>query len=226
MKTNIKLIELMVSNGLDRHYAVFLKLKHIHVNSRVYNYSPYKFSQQSGLSRNSIKKYIDFFITEGWARIEGKDLVLISTEKLKSKYSVKLKHNIKVDKGSVTEIVNNLRYQLFILKQNQFKRLKRLKEYRDNPKGKGAVKMYRNATKQLQSYKGEFSENLKISTNKLGLLINKSKSTASRLIKQSKATVIKGKRVFIKFTNKAELPEGMFKYNRYVVKIECNQYIF
>jgi hypothetical protein len=226
MKTNIKLIELMVSNGLDRHYAVFLKLKHIHINSRVYNYSPYKFSQQSGLSRNSIKKHVDFFITEGWARIEGKDLVLISTEKLKAKYSIKLKHNIKVNKGSVTEIVNNLRYQLFILKQNQFKRLKRLKEYRDNPKGKGAVKMYRNATKQLQSYKGEFSENLKISTNKLGLIINKSGSTAHRLIKESKAKVIKGKKTVIKCTRKVDLPSGMFNFKSYVVKIECNQYIF
>ncbi len=151
---------------------------------------------------------------------------LISTEKLKSKYSIRLKHNIKIKKGSVTEIVNSIRYQLFILKQNQFKRLKELKKYRDNPKGKNGAKRYRNATKKLQSYKGEFSEHLKISTNKLGLIINKSASTASRLIKNSTAKIIKGERVFIKCKRSVDLPPGMFNFKSYVVKIECNQYIF
>jgi response regulator of citrate/malate metabolism len=63
-------------------------IKKMHVNSKVYNYSESKISKQSGLSRTATKKYIKFFIDNGWAKIKGKDLVFISTNKLKYKYGI------------------------------------------------------------------------------------------------------------------------------------------
>ena len=226
MKTNIFLIELLVNSNLERHYAIWLRLKKLHINSKIYNYTDNKASTQSGLSRTTTKKYIKFFIDNKWAKIKGKDLVFISTNKLKYKYGINHNGNISLPfKSNITDIVKILRYELFKDKQRKFIYLKTLRNNLKNPTN---LKEYKRAKSKLKSKntEGEVSTGLKISTNKLGIVINKSASTASRLIKEMGATVISGKRIIARFKHKVDLPTNCFQYKGFIFKSECNQYIF
>ncbi len=225
MKTNIRLIQLFTNNDILRQYAVWLKLKRVHSNGRVYDYTTYKFSKQSGMSRNSIKKYIQFFIDNGWAKIEGKDLQFVSHDKLKKVYGIKLKHNIKIKNQNITKIVNSLRYELLKLKQSQFKYLKQIRKDQFNPLRKGALARHKKADK-FPRLTGEFSKYLKVSLKKLALLINKSASTVSLLIKTKKAKVMPGKRFLVKFKRNIHLPHNMYWSKGNVVRCESNSYIF
>lgn len=209
-----------------RNYAVFLKLKHLHVNSRVYDYSPYKLSKQSGLSRNSIRKYMEFFLDNGWVKNEGNDIIFISTDKLKKLYDIKLRHDLKIKKElSITALVNTLRYEILKHKQKQFNYIKSTVNNLINPTGRNALTKHKRAKKMLPDYKGEVLQNLKISVRKLSFLINKSSSTVSRLIKSKGATVIRGKTTLSKFKN-VNLPNGFYWNSGFVVKVECNSYCF
>jgi hypothetical protein len=198
----------------------------MHVNSKVYNYSESKISKQSGLSRTAVKKYIDFYISNGWAKIKGKDLVFISTNKLKYKYGIGQHGNISLPfKSKIIELVKILRYELFKNKQRKFIYLKTLRNNLTNPTN---LLEYKRAKSKLKSKntEGEVSTGLKISTRKLGIVINKSASTASRLIKEMGATVITGKKIIARFDRKVELPTNLFQYKGFILKSECNQYIF
>ncbi|SRR3989304_2772917 len=227
MKTNINLIKLFIDSDIIRHYAVFLKLKHIHSNGRVYNYSPYKLSKQSGLSRNSIIKYIKFFKDNNWIRTEGKDIIFISTEKLKKVYDIKLKHDIKIENNNTLSLLtNSLRYEVLKHKQSQFKYINQIRKDQTNPTGANALKRHKKAIKVPLKTFGEFSNYLKISVKKLALLINKSGSTVSRLIKIMKATVIRGKKTLVYFKKNINLPSNLYWHKGFVVKVDCNSYIF
>lgn len=225
VKANIKLTRLFVDSGIERYYAVFLKLKSVHTNGRYYNYSPYKMAQQSGLSRNAIQKYMKFFIENKWVRVTGNDIVFISSWKLKKLYDIKLKADYPVNNGSISEIVKSLRYEILKAKERQFKYANQLRKDQCNPTGKGALKRHKKAVKSKLYFFGEFSEHLKISQKKLANLINKSRTTVGRLIKDMGATVIPGKKSYYKCNN-VDLPYGFYYNNGYVVKIECNSYIF
>lgn len=230
MKTNINLIKFLIDNDLIRQYAVFLKLKHIHSNGRVYDYSPYKLSKQSGLSRTSIVKYIAFFKEQNWIRIEKNDIIFISIEKLKALYEIKLKFDIKIKKTktiTITSLVNSLRYESLKHKQSQFKHSNQIRKDQSNPQGKGSLKRYKKALKKtIPKTFGEFSNYLKISVKKLALLINKSTATVSRLIKVKGAKVIRGKQTIMRLKRNIHLPHNMYWNKGFVVKVECNSYFF
>jgi len=215
----------MVDNDLVRHYAVYLKIKSIHSNGRFYNSSINNISKQSGLSRNAIKKYIAFFIENKWVNQECNTLNFISVNKLNILYGIKLRNTIRINtKSSVTETVNQLRYELLKQKQNQFNYLKVIEKDKNTPTD---LVSHKRALKLSKDYQCEnLSKNLMISVKKIGLIINKSSSTATRLIKTMKATVIPGDRKIFRYSANIELPNGFFFYKGCIIQKQCNQYIF
>lgn len=228
MRSNIILIQHFIDSDVIRKYAVFLKLKHSYSNSQIYNYTAYSLSKKSGLSITTINKYVNFFIENGWVKIIGSNIIFIGNEKLKEKYGIKLNDRLKIQahhKQSVQNILCTLRYEVYKLKQRQFNYVQENVKNQLNPRGKNALNKYKKAIKSRTSYNGEISQHLKIGLGKLSLMINKSASTASRLIRKKKATVIKGRKSFIKSPN-ISLPSDYYWKKGYAVKVECNSYIF
>jgi hypothetical protein len=226
MKTNIKLIQTFVDTDLIRYYAVFMKLKSLHSNSRIYNTSAYNIAKQSGLSRTAVVKYMSFFKENGWTKETFTGVVFIGHKKLKSLYSIKLRHDISIKKeDSVSAIVSSLRYEIFKHKQTQFNYIKSASSNLINPSGKNAIAKYKKARKVLPNCKSEVLGNLKISVKKLGLLIGKSASTASNLIKEKGAQVFRNKIVLDKSKN-IKVPYGFYWCGGKIIKVECNSYIF
>lgn len=215
----------MVDSDLERYYAVYVKLKSIHSNGRFYNSSLYSLSKQSKLSRNSIRKYADFFTKEGWIIKEHNTISFISSDKFNELYGIKLRNTIKLSKNkSVTEITNTLRYELLKEKQNQFNYLKEVEKDKRIPTN---LKSYKRALRLSKDYKCEnISTNLKISVKKIGIIINKSSSTATRLIKTMKSKIIQGERKIFRYSANVELPNGFFFYKGCIMQKQCNQYIF
>jgi hypothetical protein len=62
----------------------FVLLKRFFVDSRIRNYSPKSVSKRKGLKWNpvTVDRWVSRMIAEGWARIEGNDLILISKKEL------------------------------------------------------------------------------------------------------------------------------------------------
>lgn len=236
MNTSIKLIKLFSDSNILRQYAVFLQLKHIHVNSCIYKYNVHRLAQKSGMSRNSINKYVKFFLDNGWCRMHGKNIVFISLKELRQKYSVKLKHTINISRGKTQKVLSNLRYELLKQKTNQFNFLKDISNDLHNPKGKFALEKHKRALKyQRKTGKSLLIDEveLKISLKRLGKVINLSPASAFNLIKskqiEGKATVIK--ELFIKSPREffgtacKYITQGYFKGNFYYIPT-CNKYVF
>lgn len=181
------------------------------------------------MSITSINKYVKFFKENGWVKQIGNNIIFISSSKLKDIYGIKLKNETKLQahsKLSVQKLLGKLRYQVYKLKQKQFEYIQNIAKNQKDPRGKNALANYKKAKKVfLKSKNGEISQHLKIGLTKLSLLINKSTSTASRLIKENKAKVIKGRRTYIKGPN-IGLPDNYYWRNGFAVKVECNSYIF
>ena len=75
MNINQLLIKDLIEMNKQRYLAVFIKFKSIYSSGCVHNYNPSKFSSVTKLSRNSVKKYVDYFIYNGWARMDGNNLI-------------------------------------------------------------------------------------------------------------------------------------------------------
>lgn len=235
MKTNIKLIQYLNDNNLLRAYAVWLNLKHVHINSKYYDCSLLKLSKHSGISRNGLRKYVDHFKQLNWIREEGKNLVFISHTKLKALCGVKLTWDIRVSAGKVNELINNLRFEILKNKQRQFNFIKEKLVNRSNPTGKNALQKYKAAVKACLKFgvntAGEVPKNLKISLIKLSSILNISPAGVSRLISKfvlaGKCQRISNKKT-IGYHNTwlSHLPENHYQYRGFIVSVECNQYIF
>jgi len=237
MKTNIKLIQHLSDNNLIRYYAVWLRLKHMHVNSIVYNHSLSKLSSQSGISRNGLRKYIKFFIQKNWITQQDNNILFISHTKFKALNGIKFNREIKITKSSLIQtITNNLRFEILKEKQRKFNYVKSVISNRNNPTGKNALKKYKSSIKAIKNLQcnittGEAPTNLTISLNKLSKLLNISPSSISRLIKiktkQQKAVVIRDRiLVASQINSSAYIPKNHFLSNGYVFKAVCNKYIF
>lgn len=235
MKTNIKLIQYLSDNNLLRSYSVWLKLKHIHVNSTYYNWSLSKLSKDSGISRNGIRKYIILFERLKWIRIKNNHLTFISHDKLKNSCGVKLKFDLTIIPGSVKDILSALRYEILKNKQRHFDFIKDKLVNLSNPQGIGALNKYKAAKKACIKHglniTGEQPSYLKITLSKLKGLLNLSASTISRLIKQfeavGKAIVIRGEqKVICRVNKRITLNDNMYQYKGCVISVECNKYQF
>lgn len=183
MNINQLLIKDLIEINKLRYFAVFIKFKGIYGSGCVHNYSPYKFSYIAKLSRNSVKKYIDYFIDNGWCRMEGKNLIF---NKFKSIDGNKLNLKVKINaKKTIKEIELLLYRELLRLKESQFNFNKKI--YRDlkNPTGLAQLKKAKAYCKK----KGVNSEKLpsapgmfKLSMIKIAKMFNCSVGKASGII--------------------------------------------
>lgn len=239
MKANIKLIQLFTDNDLTRQYAVFLQLKQLHAHSTFYNYSPNSLQCKAGISRNTIKKYIDFYIRNGWAYMHGKNLTLIAHNKLKRLYNITLKNDIKINAGAVNQIIASFRQEILKHKYDQFIHLRNKSSDLLNPSNlaiyKRAVKWFRKTN--CKPFVDVNQEYYKVSNNKLSQYINKSSATLSRLIKSleadKKVKVIRQSLQSFVLSPKDQdgqickhLPGGSFFYKNKLIVVQCNKYAF
>jgi cell division protein YceG involved in septum cleavage len=132
-----------------RELAVLIKLKSIYVSGCVHNYSPYKLSKESDLSRNTIKKYVNFYLELGYARMDGNNLVFNKFTKIEDKY----KHatvNINPEL-SIKKISDLLHREILCDKYRKFNYIKKVKEDSSNPMGKDALKKLKKAKKAIRN---------------------------------------------------------------------------
>jgi len=118
MKVNSILIDKLKNEGLLNHLAFFIYIKGLNTNSVVYNYTQDKFAAELKLGKSTIRKYVNYYLDNGWAEIKYGHLILgkisrIGGKTKKSLYEVRGK--------SVKEIKDNLYLCLFKHKTEQTK---------------------------------------------------------------------------------------------------------
>lgn len=240
INANIKLIQFFCDNNLLRKYAVWIKLKSIHINSTYYNFTYSGIANKCNISRNTAKKYLEFFVNEGWAKSINGNITFIGQPKLKALYNVTLKHNDEIGGNTIQEIVNNLRFQLIKHKYNQYSFKKQVYSDLIDPKGKGALKRYKKAQKlinrgaiSLNTLPGEKNENFKMSFKTIAKNINMSSATAFKLFrgkeKENKLTIIRQRAKSSGDAYKINIPflkSNQFIYNGFIYNALCNKYVF
>jgi hypothetical protein len=149
MNISYFLIKQMNEDKCIRELAVLIKLKSIYVSGCVHNYSPYKLSKDCDLSRNTIKKYVNFYLELGYARMEGNNLIFTNFIKIESKY----KHaTISVSpKLPIKKITDLLYREVLCDKYRKFNYIKKVKEDSINPMGKNALIKLKRAKKAIRS---------------------------------------------------------------------------
>jgi len=147
MNISYFLIKQMMEDKCIRELAVLIKLKSIYGSGCVHNYSPYKLSKSCDLSRNTVKKYIDFYLMLGYARMEGKDLVFVDFKKIDKSY----KHGfLKIDpKLTVKKICLLLYRQKIKNNSNEFDYLQKVHIDSTDPSGANALNDLKKAKKAL-----------------------------------------------------------------------------
>jgi hypothetical protein len=183
MNINQLLIKDLVELNKLRHLAVFIKFKGIYSSGCVHNYTPSKFSHKAKLSRNSVKKYIDYFIANGWARMEGNNLIF---NKFRSfDLNKKRLMCVMTFKKSIREIELLLYREVLRLKQSQFNFLKQTKCDLQNPTGievyKKAIKLKKKYTLKTENLPGA-QEKYKVSIKKIAESFNCSVGKAMGII--------------------------------------------
>jgi len=138
MNINQLLIKDLIEMNKQRYLAVFIKFKGIYSSGCVHNYSPYKFSLKAKLSRNSVKKYVDYFIANGWARMDGPHLIFNKFRSFDENKKILL---CEISyKKTIKEIELLLYREVLRLKQSQFNFLKQVKRDLINPTGTNVLK--------------------------------------------------------------------------------------
>lgn len=167
MNINQLLIKDLIEMNKQRYLAVFIKFKSIYSSGCVHNYNPSKFSSVTKLSRNSVKKYVDYFIANGWARMDGNNLIF---NKFRSFDENKKRLMCVIGfKKSIKEIEILLYREVLRLKQSQFNFLKRVKCDLQNPTG---IDVYKRALNTQKKYTLN-SENLPGAQEKYKVSIKK-----------------------------------------------------
>lgn len=193
MNINQLLIKDLISAGNIKMLATFLKFKGFYSSSCIHNYKSISFVNKAKMSRNTIKKHIKFFIDNGWARIEGNNLVL---NKFNSFDENKLKLIVSINKNkSIKEIELLLYRECLRLKQTQFRFNKQISSDLKNPTG---LKQFKKAKSYCRK-KGINTEKLpsagdlyKVSIKKIACMFKCSVGKASQIIdKLTDANMIK-----------------------------------
>lgn len=145
------LIQQMVEDKCLRELAVLIKLKSIYGSGCVHNYTPTKLAKSSHLSRNSIKKYVDFYLSLGYARMEGDNLIFTNFEKVYKSY----KHAVtNIDTAlPIKKIMNLFARDILVDKLNKFNHKRTIKVDLNPKTKKGALKAYKKAVKAFNKLK-------------------------------------------------------------------------
>lgn len=227
---------------------MFLRLKQLHVNSRVYNFSLLRVSKQAGMSRNGLRRYIQFFKDAGWVREEGKDLIFMGHNKLMKFYGFKklktrsgkyFQSDIKLaDCTDHKKILSNLRYEIIRARQVKFNYVKQKKDDLIEPLGAGMLQRHKSAKKYFKGVsRATLSEVPKYYTISVASLANHwavSSSTASRYIKKFEmggAVKVFRKNLSVVYRKGAnwdeeEIGKFCFYHKGFLFKQMPNQYIF
>lgn len=226
------------------------KLKAIHVNSRVYEFSLKRLHKQSGVSRNGLRKYIQFFKEAGWVREEGKDLVFISHRKMMNMYCFKKPRTRKgqyyktdfalPESTDHKQILSNLRFEIPRDKQKKFSFVKQKKDDLINPVWSANKMRNRSYQAARKYFKGATSATLgevpKYYTTSVSTLANRwavSSSTASRYIKKFEKegrVKVRRQKLMVSFQkdifDESEISKPFFFHKGFLFKRAPNQYFF
>jgi len=162
------------------------------------------------------------------------NLTFIGTKHFRDIYNIRLFTLIKVEGNTISEIVSNLRYEVFKNKSRQFLFLKQKHQELINPSGEDALAKHKQALRFFKKRdKGIPSMvetgGLNISLIKLGQMIKCSPATAHSLIKKKAkeglAEIIKTPFFRVKGIN-CTLPGKMFFSKGNVYVPVCNKYVF
>jgi transposase len=126
----------ILQDGLERHLVHWYMLKSLYVGGRIHNYrSRYKeIADTFGIGQSTLRKWIGLIKEQGWAHRQGKDLVLISRERLRERYNLS-KGKYRTTTDNLLEWLKAKAIQENILKQEyEYKRkyvAERIKESKD-----------------------------------------------------------------------------------------------
>jgi predicted transcriptional regulator len=138
----------MIDDKRLRELAFLVKLKSLFVSGCIHNYSATRLANISGLSRNTVKKYINFFLDKGYAIIDDNHLFFVKMSKVEKKYGIRA---IKVDTSlSVKQLINLFNKEIINNQVRRFNYLKKVKEDSTNPMGQDALKKLKKAKKALR----------------------------------------------------------------------------
>lgn len=229
MKANYLLIEQFNDSGILRYYAAWLHFKRVFVNGCFYEST--NIASRVGLSRNTTKKYVKFFLDNGWASYHKGNFRLSGKHSLKLLYGVKLIRDVSLKKyGTVTDILNSLRYSILDIKFKQFKYIQ--SNYRDlvNPRNIKAYKAAKRKNIFFYPLQDE-SEHIALSYIKIAKMLNVSKSKAVQLIKEFSKYLVKVPGVMVCLGKFHSRGVDYIKGNQFISKgnlygVTCNKYEF
>jgi hypothetical protein len=180
-------IQNMVSAGMIKEYAIFLKMKSKYCNSCFYNYTQKNLSVKSGISLSTVRKYVKIFIDRGWCRlhrVKGKYNLLFTP--LKSFDDNKLRLITSLDFGKpIKDILNDLYLIILRNKQNQFDNLKKLGREIHEPKSLESYKKAVKTLKRIKTTKNKLpkgSDQLQISVKNISKMLKCSVGKAHKVL--------------------------------------------
>lgn len=231
----------MSNDGELRDLSGFLFFKHFYSKAVIYNYTPRSLSKRIGLSVTLIKRYMAIFEKRKWIIKDGNHIRFakmndVDDNKFKRRYELDIKGS------TISEINDLLLLQIIKFKNNQFQYIKKAKS--DLLKNVTDLKDYKRLKRIEKKYdlrerkiiNGESSNLFNISMQKLGYLLNISRSSASllvnRLSKKQLLTIVRN--VFVQdiqcwnsnITQCLLDNKGHFVFNNKIYKIYANSYIF
>ena len=165
--------------------AVFIKLKSLYKNSCVYGFSYRSLSAKSGISINTLKKTIKFFLDKGWCRMHGFNLVFEKIYRVDdtNKKGVHVRFNLD-KKHDYKYILKVLRLSLVKACGERFEFVKKISSDYIKPETLSDYKKAKAVVKRLEVFKPiSESEKFSISNRKVGSLFGRSKTTGSLLMK-------------------------------------------
>lgn len=229
MKANYLLIQHFNDNGVLRYYAAWLYFKRVFANGCFYKST--NIASVLGLSKNTTQKYIKFFLDNGWASYHCGNFRLCGKGSLKNLYGITLFNDVRLKMfGTITEILNSLRYVILEVKFKQFEYIQR--SYRDlvNPK---TLKAYKSAKRKNISFSGPQDESDKIALSYISIakMLLVSKAKAVQLVKQFSKflTKVSGKLVYVgsfRGIGSEYLGSNQFFYKGRVFSLSANKYQF
>lgn len=147
MNVSFFLIKDMIEAKKLRYFVILLKMKSIYSSGCIHNYSPYKLSKTFNLSRNSIKKYVDWCLDNGFARMEENNLIFNPFRKINPDFNFsKIKININLPIKNIEALLYK---ELLQSNKNRFDYCKKVENDSIKPKGPTALKDLKKAKKAL-----------------------------------------------------------------------------
>lgn len=184
---NTVFLQSIVDEDKLTELAVFMKLKSLFSNSCIFNATYSNISRKSGISVSVLKRCIPTLKALGWVRMSGSNMVFEKMRVIDNtpEYTKRIVLPFKIlDKDGYKAIVNKLKLILIRLRQDAFEFIKALSN--DNTKGFRVKSFARLKRKFLTKKNIGENEKFSISNRTVAKIINKSKSSASRLMKWGK----------------------------------------